>query len=148
MDLEQIAQVLACFHDGSIEKVRKVEDSLLMDICCPYLAELMAPNSSYFYLHFDQIRKFEYEPCVIAGHTKRIIHELDQLAVGDYEIGSASIEYENVKVFCHEHTNHFNSPCGYFMLQAKGISIKTEKGEGLTIEKLFALRDRYWDSIN
>jgi len=142
--LIEICDVFSIFHDGTPEDWTLENNNLNLKVSCLYLAEKFSSKYEYFYIKITGIMEFKYVPWVLENDSIEIT-DLIEINKCDFEINSAKIENNLVKVICHEHSGIFDSPGGDFILNSKTISVFDEEGQSIHLDKLKQISKEYWN---
>ena len=142
--LIETSDIFSIFHDGTPENWTMKNNNLTVRVSCLYLAEQFSPKFEYFHLKIEDIIVFKFVPWILESDSIEIT-DLREINKCDFEISSAKIENNLVKIVCHEHSGLFDSPGGDFILNSKSISVFDEEGQSIRLDKLKQISKEYWN---
>ncbi len=147
--IEEIRDVFATFHDGTITEYKGNLKKLDLKIECEYLAKQFDESFENFYLTISEIEFIELEPWMNPKELEpRYFKELNKIFNAELEIGYAKIEENTVIITCNQHNLKYNYCGGYLKIKAKKIEVRNHLDELIKPEELYRNSEEYWDKLN
>jgi len=142
IDSGKIGDVLAVFYEGFFEEFSRQGNDVNFKIECAYLAELVCPETRYFYGTLKQVEAIYFVPWEDEYLRISNLKEIESLKL---DILGAESLYDKIKIY--SNCAHSYSG-GNLFIAASGIKIYDETFERLNYEELYGLADKYWDAVN
>lgn len=146
---EKIANYFSLFHDGTIKGYSIDKHDLILVIECKFLAEIINPNFTKFYIKLVLIESIEFETCPRdLKSSARTLYEINEIFREPWEIlYSRPIVDNSVSVECANLKPSSEYLEGKLKIKCKDILIEDESKKELSERKLEWLHEQYWGSI-
>jgi hypothetical protein len=147
--LDDIEDIFSIFHDGVIESYNGNVKVLTLTVNCQYLAELINPTFTKFYIRLENISMLNFttwpNPLYLPVLT---LTDLKDIFESDLEILSVDIESNDfVNIACNQHDMAFDYCGGNLKLSCDKIEIFDEEFRRLTIDELDVICKYYWNKF-
>jgi hypothetical protein len=133
--LNDIEDIFSIFHDGIIESYNGNVKVLTLTVNCQYLAELINPTFTKFYIRLENISMLNFttwpNPLYLPVFT---LTELKDI-------------FESVNIACNQHDMAFDYCGGNLKLSCDKIEIFDEEFRRLTIDELDVICKYYWNKF-
>jgi hypothetical protein len=134
--LEEVSDIFATMHDGSIEECYGTYEELEIRIDCTYLAKYIAPEYEYFCIKLHFVEEFYFEEYSYPfGTSNRLIYDFNELANADIELLYSKVESGRIKVDCTK---------GILYVKCKSLELFDQQKNPLSPSKLFNISELYW----
>ena len=134
--LEEVSDIFATLHDGSIEECSGTYKELEVKIGCTYLAQYIESNYNYFYIKLHFVEKFYFEKFTYpVGRPNKLIYDFNELEKAEIELLYSCVESSRVKVDC---------TTGILYIKCNSIELFDQQKKPLPPSRLFEISDLYW----
>ncbi|MEM7298534.1 MAG: hypothetical protein AAF391_09750 [Bacteroidota bacterium] len=145
---KNIVTVINAFHDGSIIFHKKEDSNQIWKISCPYLAEVIDPSFSFFWLSISECASLQFRPWLNSINApEELWTNTKDIFESELDIISASIKNENIAIICDQHDSHFEYSGGELLLNCKGVELFDQRKRKIRFSELRELFYLYWDNI-
>lgn len=143
--LEEIRDIFAILHDGTISAWTGDRNFLTLTIDCGYLAEQIDKSFDLFYVELvnvDQLFLSTWpNPFDLPVQT---LTELNSIFESELEILTAEIKTDKVVITCNQHDTKFDYCGGNLTISCQTIKILDQERKESTIEQLDRISYEYW----
>lgn len=143
-----IRDVFAIFHDGSIIDCEGVFTKMTLTIQCNYLAQLINSEFKNFYVDLIEINKLDFDPWMNPTDLKKIdFKSHEDYLKADLEILSAEIKGNYVLITCNQHDPDSYYSGGDLMVSASNYNLYDHNRNPVTVESLNLICQNYWANV-
>lgn len=147
--LENIRDVFASLHDGTISGYSVEKNILTLSIDCKYLAEFIDKSFDTFFVDIIDIEMLFLTtwPNPFDQPVETLTEPKD-IFKAELEILSADIKENKVVISCNQHDTSFDYCGGNLTINCETIKVYDQNKNELTIYKLDQLCKNYWDKFS
>lgn len=147
-NIEDLNDIFNIFHDGSIIKYEVINNVLKLTIEIRYLAELIEPDYTLFYLLLYDYTIIDFtfwmNPPDQKQRSSKDIHEIFSHELG---ILNAEIIDDYIKIYFGQSDNTLDYCGGTLKIKASQYQIVTENNTIISLDELDMICNKYWNEI-
>lgn len=131
-------------HDGIVLEAGYEDQKLNLKIEIPYLADIINPDYSWFYLTLSECSRVVFRPW---GEWQNDIHEVSSIFNYKINILEAKLEDGNVEISCSMIDKEAPYKGGKLIVDAQSIQVFDEDFMRVDLKGMQAISKRYWKNF-
>ncbi len=150
---QEMADVFSIFHDGAIESHVGDKSCLKLKIDCTYLAELINPSYTCFYVELNNIKEIKLDTYSKENtdnnpeELPNILCDIDDIFEEEIDIYDANVEGNYVQVNCWIYSDKAKYVANSLKFDCDNLSIFDENNKPITFAELCQIGEKYWSSF-
>lgn len=143
---QDTATLFSILHDGEIFAHSVINDTLLLTVTIPYLAERIHPAFTVFTVVLHQVRSIAlYTWPRRQDAESKVVTQAEYIFQAPLDILEARFEDEKLVVACAQTEPNYDYVGGTLVLAVDAVTVVDEANTSYSIEMLTTLAQAYWN---